>query len=67
MPIIAERTRDGLKYIQFESMCGLGLRHGFFTRHGGVSPKPFDSLNMLLTASQTRSQLRQCPMHNLHS
>ena len=42
MPIIAERTRDGLKYIQFESMCGLGLRHGFFTRHGGVSPKPFD-------------------------
>lgn len=49
MPIIAERTRDGLKYIQFESMCGLGLRHGFFTRHGGVSPKPFDSLNMATT------------------
>lgn len=30
-----------------ESLAGIeGLVHGFFSRHGGVSPPPYDSLNM---------------------
>ncbi|MBS1025953.1 peptidoglycan editing factor PgeF [Gluconobacter cerinus] len=30
---------------------GLGVPHGFFTRLGGVSPKPYDSLNCSLSSS----------------
>ena len=38
---------DGLVYYQFERLCAEpGLRHGFFTRLGGVSRPPFSSLNL---------------------
>ena len=45
--------KNGLKYYQFESFCELGIKHGFFTRLGGVSPQPFDSLNMATTVGDT--------------
>lgn len=35
---------DGLQYYQFN--CWPGLKHGIFTRHGGVSRAPWASLNM---------------------
>ncbi len=47
------RETNGLKYYQFESFCEAGIKHGFFTRLGGVSPKPFDSLNMATTVGDT--------------
>lgn len=34
-----------LRYFSFISL-GKGIRHGIFTRHGGVSPSPWNSLNM---------------------
>jgi YfiH family protein len=34
-----------LKYFTFSSI-GPGVRHGIFSRHGGVSPSPWSSLNM---------------------
>jgi polyphenol oxidase len=37
---------DGLKYFQFQSFQAEKLAHGIFTRHGGVSPAPWDSLNV---------------------
>jgi hypothetical protein len=36
-------TADGLCYFQFES---LHTKHAVFTRHGGVSPEPWGSLNV---------------------
>ena len=45
--------KNGLKYYQFESFCEAGITHGFFTRLGGVSPEPFDSLNMATTVGDT--------------
>lgn len=45
--------KNGLKYYQFESFCEMGITHGFFTRLGGVSPEPFDSLNMATTVGDT--------------
>ena len=45
--------KNGLKYYQFESFCEAGITHGFFTRLGGVSPQPFDSLNMATTVGDT--------------
>ncbi|MEW6718046.1 MAG: peptidoglycan editing factor PgeF [Chloroflexota bacterium] len=40
------RTVNGLRYFIFESLEALGVRHGVFTRHGGVSPSPWESLNV---------------------
>lgn len=51
------KTKNGLKYIQFESFNRHGLAHGFFSRHGGVSPKPFDSLNMATTVGDTNENV----------
>jgi hypothetical protein len=36
-------TADGLRYFQFET---LHTKHAVFTRHGGVSPEPWGSLNV---------------------
>lgn len=36
-------NNDGIRYFQFET---LKTRHAIFTRHGGVSPEPWGSLNV---------------------
>jgi hypothetical protein len=55
MTLIIER--NSLKYYQFESFNQLGIKHGFFTRHGGVSPAPFNSLNMATTVGDTNENV----------
>lgn len=47
------REKNGLRYYQFESFCEMGIKHGFFTRLGGVSPEPFASLNMATTGGDS--------------
>jgi YfiH family protein len=37
--------KDELKYYSFDLFHGEALVHGVFTRHGGVSPAPWNSLN----------------------
>lgn len=38
---------DGLPLYQFTHLAAwAGIRHGIFTRHGGCSPPPFNSLNV---------------------
>ncbi len=37
---------NGLKYFTFETFSAAHVRHGVFTRHGGVSPQPWSSLNL---------------------
>ncbi len=40
-------THNTLTYFQFNSFMGDGrIRHAVFSRQGGVSPPPFDSLNL---------------------
>lgn len=38
------KITHGLPHYRFESLAD--VNHGVFTRHGGVSPAPFDSLNL---------------------
>lgn len=38
--------KDRIRYYQFESLTNHGLTHGIFTRRGGLSPEPWDSLNV---------------------
>lgn len=44
---------NGLRYYQFSSFEQYGIKHGFFTRRGGVSPEPFASLNTATTGGDT--------------
>ena len=37
---------DSLRYFTFESFDAAGVKHGIFTRQGGVSPQPWASLNL---------------------
>lgn len=36
-----------------------GLRHGFFTRRGGVSPAPYDSLNCSLASADSAANIAE--------
>lgn len=42
MPFYQEGS---IKYYRFSSLENLGLKHALFTRHGGLSPSPWKSLN----------------------
>jgi polyphenol oxidase len=41
-------TKSGVVFYTSDLLEAAGLRHGFFTRKGGVSEAPFDSLNLNL-------------------
>ena len=40
-----DHTENGITVLQSDLLCG-SIRHGFSTRTGGVSPSPWDSLNL---------------------
>lgn len=46
---------DGLRYFRFGELPENGIaRHAIFSRRGGVSPAPFDSLNLSMSVPDTR-------------
>src|SRR5215208_703769 len=47
---------NGLCYLQFDS---LNVKHAIFTRHGGVSPEPWGSLNVGGTVGDDLARVRQ--------
>ncbi len=49
--------KNGLKYYTFRSFENEGIKHGFFTRQGGISPKPFESLNMATTGGDSAANV----------
>jgi YfiH family protein len=53
MPLI---QHNGLRYFQFES---LQTKHAIFTRHGGVSPEPWGSLNVGGTVGDDLARVKQ--------
>ncbi|HMN11426.1 MAG TPA: peptidoglycan editing factor PgeF [Bellilinea sp.] len=46
-----------LEYYYLENLQRAGVEHGFFTRKGGISPKPFDTLNLASTVGDTRDNI----------
>lgn len=50
------RTELGVTFLQAE---GLGTIHGFSTRLGGVSPAPFDTLNLGLSQGDDPARVRE--------
>lgn len=39
-------SQNGIRYFTFASFTQAGIDHAIFTRHGGVSPEPWNSLNV---------------------
>lgn len=54
---MVEKETNGLKYIQFSSFPGENHFHGIFTRTGGVSPHPYQSLNLGGTTGDSRENI----------
>ena len=56
MPFI---EKDGIRYYYFERLQSAGLIHGIFTRHGGVSPATWGSLNAGSRVWDTRASVAE--------
>ncbi len=52
-------TQNGIRYYTFNSLTQAGIEHAIFTRHGGVSPEPWTSLNMGGTVGDQPSRVIQ--------
>ncbi len=49
--------KNGLEYYAFEEKPFKEIPHGFFTRTGGVSPEPWNSLNLSTTAGDSAANV----------
>lgn len=52
-------TREDLLWLSSSVLDGQAVRHGFSTRLGGVSPAPWDSLNLGLSRGDCTENLRE--------
>lgn len=50
---------EGLQIFRFKSLKTYALRHGFTTRLGGISAKPYDSLNLSLSRPDAKENVRE--------
>lgn len=50
---------DSLTYYQFETLERSGLMHAIFTRRGGVSPAPWESLNLSISGGDSWERVAQ--------
>ena len=51
-------TAANLRFYQFTSIDPLAVVHGVFTRHGGVSPEPYASLNLSVSTGDSLDNVR---------
>lgn len=56
------RESEGLRYFQFESLASEKVTQAIFTRLGGVSPRPWDSLNLGSTVGDNLDRVAE----NIH-
>jgi polyphenol oxidase len=54
-----EIVNGPLRYYQFASFDPAHVSHAVFTRHGGVSPEPYDSLNMSVSTGDARHNVEE--------
>lgn len=50
-------SNQGKSYVVSETFSQLGVKHGFFMRHGGCSPTPWKSLNMATSVGDSRENV----------
>ena len=52
-------TNNGLLWLSSSLLDGQPVRHGFSTRLGGVSPAPWDSLNLGISRGDSDENVRE--------
>ncbi|MCB9421954.1 MAG: peptidoglycan editing factor PgeF [Ardenticatenaceae bacterium] len=53
-----QNQRNNIPYFQFESLPDNGrIQHAIFTRQGGVSPAPFESLNLSVSVPDEKARV----------
>jgi hypothetical protein len=53
---VNQRSQHGLPYLQFEAFADNGgASHAIFTRHGGTSQAPFDTLNLSVSVADDKA------------
>jgi polyphenol oxidase len=52
-----EHQNGNIQYHTFASFDEVGVKHALITRHGGVSPKPWDTLNLATTVGDDRDNV----------
>jgi YfiH family protein len=53
------QQNDGIRYFVFDSFPGGEVAHGVITRRGGISPAPWDALNVGGTVGDERERVRE--------
>ena len=53
--------QGALRFLQFETLAVPDVAHAIFTRHGGVSPEPYASLNLSVSTGDAKENVR----HNI--
>jgi len=54
------KEKNGISFFQFPNLAGFsGIQHGVFTRKGGNSSKPFNSLNVTLGLGDSEAAVKQ--------
>src|SRR5260221_12159424 len=51
--------QGAVRFMQFNSFDTSKVAHAIFTRHGGVSPQPYASLNVSVSTGDARENVRQ--------
>lgn len=51
------REANGFPYLQFDSLTLPQLQHAIFTRQGGISPAPFNSLNLSVSVADSKENV----------
>jgi len=57
MMFMGFQINNKIRYFTFASFCSFKLPHGIFMRHGGVSPSPWESLNLGGDSGDTRENI----------
>jgi YfiH family protein len=50
---------SALRFFQFDTFNATDVAHAIFTRHGGVSPPPYATLNMSVSTGDARDNVRR--------
>ena len=58
MIYLKQFSRNDIPYFEFESLNSNGrIQHAIFTRQGGVSPAPFESLNLSVSVPDEKDRV----------
>lgn len=52
------QQKNGLRFYQFD-IFSPAITHGVFTRHGGVSPEPWQTLNLSISVGDDKTRARE--------